>query len=319
MTQGKLLAHRRTIFGPSSFQKSDTGAAPASSISGRMIWPAGRYAIWSVLCCTLCLAGCVASTPVDHSSGAVQPTAADRAATAHALPLAALDHLTSGHPQHPVSLLLVHTEGSMQLTLNKSRKLTLRSPEDVVLQSKALVRHSELQDSQWVFVGYGVQVPALGWDSYQGHDLQGKTVVILPGAPPLRDGLTVNSQEALSHPVVRGWGDWHGKLENAHRHGAALVFLVQDAQQDGLDEATLKTFQNAIVSAQAGTTDPLGPWGWVSEKRLQDWLKRAGVSWSRLRQKADSSTFEPIELPLRATVQINNQWNAQEILVPDQP
>ncbi len=319
MIQRESVLHIRTAFGRYRAQWCNTGATRACAIPERLMAYAGRLASWVALCGTLGLTGCVPPTTVEQGSGAGKPVAADLSATAHALPLSAVERLTQAHPQHPVSLLLVHTEASMQLTLNKTRKLTLHSPEDLVLQSKALTRHSTLQDSDWVFVGYGIQVPALGWDSYQGHDLKGKTVIILSGAPPLKDGLTVNSQEALAHPVVRGWGDWHGKLENAHRHGAALALLVHDAQQDGLDEATLKTFQNAIVSAQAGATDPLGPWGWISEKHLQDWLKRAGVPWSRVRQKADASTFEPIELPLRANVQLNNQWTAQDIMVPDQP
>ncbi len=319
MIQRESVVHIRTAFGRYQGQRCRTGATCASAILGQLLRCAGRLGSCLVLCGTLGLTGCVPPTSVEQGAGAVKPVATDMTSAAHALPLSAVDRLTQVHPQHPVSLLLVHTQASMQLSINKTRKLLLHSPEDLVLQSKALTHHSEVQDSDWVFVGYGIQVPALGWDSYQGHDLQGKTVIILSGAPPLRDGLTVNSQEALAHPVVRGWGDWHGKLENAHRHGAALALLVHDARQDGLDEATLKTFQNAIVSAQVGATDPLGPWGWISEKHLQEWLKRAGVPWSRLRQKADASAFEPIELPLRASVQLNNQWTAQDIMVPDQP
>lgn len=277
------------------------------------------FAPWRIFLCVLYLGGCAAPSSSDHGPGEGDSAAQSNPAAAHALPLSALDRLTQSHPEHPLSLLLVHTEATLQLSLNKSRKLTLHSPDDLVLQSRALVHRTELQDSDWVFVGYGIHVPALGWDSYQGHDMQGKTVIILPGTPPLSDGLTVNSQEALAHPAPRGWGDWHGKLENAHRHGAALVLLVHEARQDGLDEATLKTFQNAIVGANAGTVDALGPWGWIPEKRLQDWLKRAGVHWNGLRQKADASTFEPIDLPLRASVQINNQWNTQEIMIPDHP
>ncbi len=318
MTQPATVVHCSGRSGRLQAHWCGTGRWRARSLLQRMLCRAVQYAPWSVVCCSLCLTGCVASSG-DSGPGALQPASANPSSSAHALPLSALDRLTQAHPQHSLSLLLVHTEASMQLTLNKTRKLTLHSPEDLVLQSKALVRHSVLPDSDWVFVGYGIQVPALGWDSYQGHDLQGKTAIILAGAPPLRDGLTVNSQEALTHPVTRGWGDWRGKLENAHRHGAALALLVHDARQDGLDEATLKTFQNVIVSAQAGASDPLGPWGWITEKQLQDWLKRAGVPWARMRQKADTSTFEPIELPLRASVQINTQWNAQDILVPDQP
>jgi hypothetical protein len=43
--------------------------------------------------------------------------------------------------------------------------------------------HVSVQDSEVVFVGYGVVAPEYGWNDYEGVDVRGKTVVCLVNDP----------------------------------------------------------------------------------------------------------------------------------------
>ena len=59
--------------------------------------------------------------------------------------------------------------------------------EDTVLWSKKQDRTKiNWQDSELVFVGYGIVAPEYGWNDYEGLDVEGKTVVMLVNDPGLR-------------------------------------------------------------------------------------------------------------------------------------
>jgi hypothetical protein len=70
-----------------------------------------------------------------------------------------------------------------------------------------------------VFVGYGLALPALGYDDYAGIDVHGKIVVMLPGAP-----------QALSGDERAVWNRLPNKERFAMAHGAAGIITVIPAR-----------------------------------------------------------------------------------------
>ena len=44
-----------------------------------------------------------------------------------------------------------------------------------------------VDNSDVVFVGYGVEAPEFDWDDYKGVDVKGKTMVVLVNDPPVPD------------------------------------------------------------------------------------------------------------------------------------
>ena len=46
---------------------------------------------------------------------------------------------------------------------------------------------SKVENSDVVFVGYGVVAPEYGWDDYKGVDVKGKTIVMLINDPAVPD------------------------------------------------------------------------------------------------------------------------------------
>lgn len=69
-----------------------------------------------------------------------------------------------------------------------------------------------------VFVGDGVTVPSQDIDAYRGLEVLGKIVVAAPGAPA---SLTPSEKSFLDNVK--------GKAENAARHGAAALIVLDDA------------------------------------------------------------------------------------------
>ncbi len=218
-------------------------------------------------------------------------------------------------PVRQLPLVVLHSKPELQL-LTKGRKLALHSPEDFVLQSRHLEKNLNLDHAAWVFVGYGVTVPALGWDSYQNRDMHGKTVVMLSGAPPIPDGLQVSSQSLLSHPVALNLGHWRSKFENAERHGAAMAIILHDPKVEGVSYEELSEFQEMVMVAPAAAGDTMVAFGWMPEARVAGWLKRAGIRWDTLKRQAGSAHFSPSDLPVTSHLQMTNRWRDMEVSVP---
>jgi len=63
----------------------------------------------------------------------------------------------------------------------------LKYPDDFVASSARLQPEIRINNSDVVFVGYGIVAPEYGWDDYKGFDLRGKTVLMLIGDPPIPD------------------------------------------------------------------------------------------------------------------------------------
>jgi len=223
--------------------------------------------------------------------------------------------LTNPAPVRQVSLVVMHTEATLQL-LTKGKKVVLHAPDDFILQSRRLEKHLTLDHAEWVFVGYGVTVPALGWDSYQGQDMHGKTVVMLAGAPALPDGIQVSSQALLKHPVAPNLGHWRSKFDNAARHGAAMAIILHDPKGEGAPYEELCEFQEMVMAAPAAGSETMMAFGWMPEGRVAGWLKRAGVRWDTLKHQAGLSHFSPMELPIASHLQLTNRWREMDVAVP---
>ncbi len=272
--------------------------------------------ILPVIGALLLLGGCADGNPWFGSAASARLQQPSQTLTHATPPPGSGEPLANAAPIRRISLVVLHSEATLQLLI-KSRKVTLRSPDDFILQSRRLEKTLSLDNSDWVFVGYGVTVPALGWDNYQNRDMHGKTVIMLAGAPPIPDGTQVSSQAALRHPVASNLGHWRTKFDNAQRHGAALAIILHDPKIEGAGYDRLFEFQDVVMAAPAQETpETLMAFGWMPEARAVNWLKRAGVRWDTLKQKAGMANFSPIDLPIQSHLQLANHWREMDITVP---
>ena len=67
------------------------------------------------------------------------------------------------------------------------KTIDLKFPTDYVAVSRRFVPESKVENSDIVFVGYGVVAPEYGWDDYKGVDVRGKTIVMLVNDPAVPD------------------------------------------------------------------------------------------------------------------------------------
>src|SRR6185369_8954819 len=59
------------------------------------------------------------------------------------------------------------------------KKMDLKFPDDYVASSARLQTEIKAENTDVVFVGYGVVAPEYGWDDYKDVDVKGKTILML--------------------------------------------------------------------------------------------------------------------------------------------
>ncbi len=115
------------------------------------------------------------------------------------------------------------------------RTIGLKFRDDWIAVSRRGAEQVEVEDSDVVFVGYGVVAPEYGWDDYKGLDVRGKTIVMLVNDPPVPDP---EDPSRLDPEVFRGramtyYGRWTYKYEIASEKGAAAAVIVHETGPAG--------------------------------------------------------------------------------------
>jgi len=136
--------------------------------------------------------------------------------------------LSPGNPTgtylQQVPLVGITLTNQPQLVLSSpSGTTTLDSSDQFVAWTKRVTNEASIQDSDLVFVGYGVVAPEYDWNDYQDLDVTGKTVVILVNDPPVPDP---DDPSKLDENTFGGrartyYGRWTYKFEQTARMGAA--------------------------------------------------------------------------------------------------
>src|SRR5215469_9535077 len=110
--------------------------------------------------------------------------------------------------------------------------IDLKSPDDFVASSARLQQEIKVNNSEVVFVGYGVVAPEYGWDDYKNVDVRGKTLLMLIGDPPVPDP---HDPSKLDERMFKGkamtyYGRWTYKYEIAAQKGAAAVIIIHETE-----------------------------------------------------------------------------------------
>jgi len=103
-----------------------------------------------------------------------------------------------------------------------------------------VVEKVSLDDSEMVFVGYGIVAPEYNWNDYEGLDVHGKTVVMLVNDP----GFATEEPELFNGRAMTYYGRWTYKYEEAARQGAEGALIIH--------ETAPAAYPWGVVNSQAG-------------------------------------------------------------------
>jgi len=189
--------------------------------------------------------------------------------------------------------------------------VSMRGQSDYIAQTRHAVPEVSVENSDLVFVGYGVVAPEYGWDDYKGVDVAGKTIVMLVNDPPIPDP---NDASALDTTMFRGramtyYGRWTYKYEIAAEKGAAAAIVVHETGAAGYPFEVLSSgFQREdfdIVTPDEGTSN-VKVQAWVPVESARRIFSAAGLDYEGLKQRALTKEFEPVAMDARASFHIEN-------------
>ncbi|HEY0116988.1 MAG TPA: M28 family metallopeptidase [Allosphingosinicella sp.] len=192
-----------------------------------------------------------------------------------------------------------------------AQPLTFNYRTDMVAASYRAQPRVAFDDSEMVFVGYGINAPERGWNDYSGVDVRGKTVIILVNDP---DWQAETTQGTFNGRAMTYYGRWTYKYEEAARQGAAAALIVHDTQPASYGWMTV---ENSWTGAQLYMDDGQGGAnqtvanGWLQNEAARRLLASAGQDLDALTRRAQQSGFRAVPLNLRASMSIDNAIRRQ--------
>ena len=188
---------------------------------------------------------------------------------------------------------------------------TFKIADEFVPFSKQVTGDVKVENSEIVFVGYGVQAPEFQWDDYKSVDVKGKTIVMLVNDPPVPDG--TNPRE-LDPKVFGGqamtyYGRWTYKYEKAAELGAAAAIIVHETDRAGYPFSVVKGFGGErfdLVTPDKNMRRAQIE-SWMSVEAATALFKMAGQDYQALKTKAATREFKPVPLGMTASFALKQQ------------
>lgn len=167
--------------------------------------------------------------------------------------------------------------------------------EDAVLWTKKQDRdQAEWNDSELVFVGYGVVAPEYGWNDYEGLDVEGKTVVMLVNDP----GYALEG-ELFKGKSMTYYGRWTYKFEEAGRQGATGAIIVHETAPASYGwDVVANSWSGAqadLVRTDGGDNRTLFE-AWITEETARSLFAEAGLDFSEMKTAAKTQGFRPVDM-----------------------
>ncbi|WOI54181.1 M28 family metallopeptidase [Parvularcula sp. LCG005] len=216
--------------------------------------------------------------------------------------------------EQPVGLVeqtMIPQQSSLSLTKPDGSTWPLTYRQDAVYWSKQVKQDISIEDSELVFVGFGVVAPEYGWNDYEGLDVEGKTVVMLVNDP----GFYLED-ELFNGRSMTYYGRWTYKYEEAARQGAAAALVIHETDPAaygwGVVEGSWSGPQLDLERPDEGASRiPLE--GWITKDVAEAIFEDAGLDYAEAKQAALSPDFTPMPLTgFSATATMKNAINRSE-------
>jgi Zn-dependent M28 family amino/carboxypeptidase len=275
----------------------------------------------------LCVAPAVAKSPInweiirentrilssDAFEGRAPASAGEDKTIAHLIAqfeAAGLKPGNKGSWTQDVPVVEIETDPSATLNIrstnSKTAALKLAYGKDVVVWTKRQVQSIGINNSDIVFVGYGINAPEWNWNDYADQDVRGKTVVMLVNDP----GYATGDPKLFNGKAMTYYGRWTYKLEEAARQGASAAIIIH--------ETAAASYPWAVVTSSwtGGQVDidypdkglsRVGVEGWMTADAAQQMFARAGYDFTVVKAAAARRGFKPIALGQTASIVLGNK------------
>jgi Zn-dependent M28 family amino/carboxypeptidase len=192
-----------------------------------------------------------------------------------------------------------------------AKKIDLKFPQDYVAVSRRFVPESKVENSDIVFVGYGVVAPEYGWDDYKGVDVRGKTIVMLINDPAVPDATDPSKldEKMFKGKAMTYYGRWTYKYEIASEKGAAAAIIVHETGPAGYPYEVVSgswSRENFDIQTPDKNMNRVAVESWITSDRATELFTAGGQDFDALKKAAVTKAFKPVPLNAKANFNIKN-------------
>ena len=182
---------------------------------------------------------------------------------------------------------------------------------EAVYWTKRVSEQVSFEESDVVFVGYGIVAPEYGWDDYAGIDAAGKTVVMLVNDP----GFATQNPDLFKGNAMTYYGRWTYKYEEAARQGAAAAIVIHQTAPAAYGWSVVQggwTGPQIDLVRQDGGAGRAALEGWIQENEARALFASAGQDFDALTQSAATKAFKAVPLNVKASGELVNTIRRSE-------
>ncbi|MDP4222669.1 MAG: M28 family metallopeptidase [Bacteroidota bacterium] len=218
-----------------------------------------------------------------------------------------LEPANNGSYFQEVPLVKITPEGDMSLRVTGGKSnLDLKYADDFMGNTPQTSDTVKIDNSEIVFVGYGIIAPEYNWNDYAGLDVKGKTVLMLVNDPGYATGdTTLFTGKAMTY-----YGRWTYKYEEAARQGAAAVIIIHETDAAGYPWGVVRNSFSGpqfYLEENEFTGSVLKFKAWVTTEAARMIFGSAGMDYDQTIQTAAKRGFVPSDMHLKASVYFRNK------------
>jgi Zn-dependent M28 family amino/carboxypeptidase len=192
------------------------------------------------------------------------------------------------------------------------KTMTLNYPDDYVASSAQLESEIKIENSDVVFVGYGVVAPEYGWNDYKDVDVRAKTILILINDPPIPDPKdpTKLDEKMFGGRAMTYYGRWIYKYEIAAEKGAAAAVIIHETEPAAYPYSVVRTSwskENFELASPDKNKGAVPVRSWITLDVAKKLLAGAGQDFDALKKSAINKDFRPVPLNAKANFDVKQE------------
>jgi Zn-dependent M28 family amino/carboxypeptidase len=193
------------------------------------------------------------------------------------------------------------------------KRIDLEPRKDIAAWTIRPVPEIKIEDSEVVFVGYGVVAPEYGWDDYKGVDVRGKTIVMLVNDPAVPDPENPSQLDPkmFNGKAMTYYGRWTYKYEIASEKGAAAAVIIHETGPAGYPFAVVlgsNTSENFDIQTPNRNANRVAVQSWITYPTAERIFSAAGQNLAELKKRAVRRDFQPVTLNARWSFDLKNKF-----------
>ncbi|MEQ5875287.1 M28 family peptidase [Pseudoalteromonas sp. NFXS39] len=208
----------------------------------------------------------------------------------------------NGEFLQPVTMAKLTPDQNMTL---KVGDLSFNAGSDFTARTQQINPEINIDGSDVVFVGYGINAPEYNWDDFADIDVKGKTIIVLVNDP----GFATQDEALFTGNAMTYYGRWTYKYEEGARQGAKAVFIVHEtapaAYPWSVVESSNTGSKYTLIDQEKNVSD-IPVMGWIDEQAANEIFAQAGLDYQTEKANALKADFKPVDLNAKAELTLQS-------------